>query len=375
MRVEWQRAQDDYEGLRDALEEETPQDGKLDELQSQLVEHEAESQQLSTDYENAVIEKDKINQEQAALKRQLGEVQAQIDEFASKIRKAEEKEGKLGEKRDRALREKNDAFARIDDARHDKQQLEKDSKAQEAKVASFNSQASQISARVPVPPNTTGTDLDNRLVKLQRDYETYRDQQGGSLEVLIEATTKAQKTWRRAVKQMTGLLQTAESLKRSMFQRRNRWVDFRRHISSRARATFVYLLSERAFRGKLELDHKSKLLQLSVEPDITRVSDQGRQTKTLSGGEKSFSTICLLLSIWEAMGSPIRCLDEFDVFMDNVNRDVSMKMMINAARRSVGRQFVLITPQAMGNVDSAGDVRIHKMRDPERGQTVLSFGN
>ena len=114
-----------------------------------------------------------------------------------------------------------------------------------------------------------------------------------------------------------------------------------------------------------------KLTLLQVEPDITRTSAAGRQTKTLSGGEKSFSTICLLLSLWEAMGSPIRCLDEFDVFMDNVNRDVSMKMMIQAARRSVSRQFILITPQSMANVTLGSDVKIIKMSDPERGQTTL----
>jgi len=123
---------------------------------------------------------------------------------------------------------------------------------------------------------------------------------------------------------------------------------------------FTYLLSERAFRGRIIVDHSQMAMDISVEPDIAKSSDKGRQTKTLSGGEKSFSTICLLLSIWEAMGSPIRCLDEFDVFMDNVNRDISMKMMIGAARRSVGRQFILITPQAMGNVQLGGDVRIHK---------------
>jgi chromosome segregation ATPase len=86
----------------------------------------------------------------------------------------------------------------------------------------------------------------------------------------------------------------------------------------------------------------------------------GRQTKTLSGGEKSFSTICLLLALWDAMGSPIRCLDEFDVFMDSVNRDISMKMMIQAARRAVGRQYILITPQAMNSVEGMDDVRIHR---------------
>lgn len=74
------------------------------------------------------------------------------------------------------------------------------------------------------------------------------------------------------------------------------------------------------------------------------------------------------------MGSPIRCLDEFDVFMDNVNRATSMRMMIHAARRCVGRQFVLITPQSMDSVSYGDDVRINRMSDPERGQTVLEVG-
>lgn len=136
---------------------------------------------------------------------------------------------------------------------------------------------------------------------------------------------------------------------------------------------FRYLLSERQFRGETIIDHKRKELHIKVEPDLTRRSDAGRKTQTLSGGEKSFSTICLLLSIWEAMGSPIRCLDEFDVFMDSVNRATSMTMMIQAARRSVGRQFILITPQSMSNVQLGEDVSIHKMSDPERGQTTLPY--
>jgi hypothetical protein len=59
--------------------------------------------------------------------------------------------------------------------------------------------------------------------------------------------------------------------------------------------------------------------------------------------------------------------------MDSVNRDVSMGMMIKAARNATSRQFILITPQAMGNVTMGDDVKIHKMRDPERGQTSLPF--
>ena len=55
--------------------------------------------------------------------------------------------------------------------------------------------------------------------------------------------------------------------------------------------------------------------------------------------------------MWEAMGAPIRCLDEFDVFMDSVNRDISMEMMVRFARESQGKQFVLITPQSMGKIN------------------------
>jgi len=74
------------------------------------------------------------------------------------------------------------------------------------------------------------------------------------------------------------------------------------------------------------------------------------------------------------MGSPIRCLDEFDVFMDNVNRERSLHMIIEAARRSIGRQFIFITPQSMSSVTQTSDVKIIKMSDPERGQTALNMG-
>ena len=58
--------------------------------------------------------------------------------------------------------------------------------------------------------------------------------------------------------------------------------------------------------------------------------------------------------------------DEFDVFMDAVNRRISMKMLIESARMSDKKQYIFITPQDMANVVIGDSVKVHRMSDPER---------
>ena len=131
-------------------------------------------------------------------------------------------------------------------------------------------------------------------------------------------------------------------MKQSLMGRLEKWRIFQRYISASSRTNFIYLLSERGFRGSLKLDHQAKRLQVAVEPDETKERGAARNTKTLSGGEKSFTSICLLLAIWEAMGSPLRCLDEFDVFMDNVNRAISTNMLVGSFQMClIPRSFIL----------------------------------
>lgn len=72
-------------------------------------------------------------------------------------------------------------------------------------------------------------------------------------------------------------------------------------------------------------DLNEKTLTLMVIPPGRDVSSQttpkrGRGSgatdiRSLSGGERSFATVCFILSLWDAIESPFRILDEFDVFM------------------------------------------------------------
>ena len=58
--------------------------------------------------------------------------------------------------------------------------------------------------------------------------------------------------------------------------------------------------------------------------------------------------------------------DEFDVFMDAVNRRISMNMLIESARMSDKKQYIFITPQDMTNVVIGDSVKVLRMSDPER---------
>lgn len=72
---------------------------------------------------------------------------------------------------------------------------------------------------------------------------------------------------------------------------------------------FQLHLSKRGYFGKVLFDHEKERLELRVQnDDLAATQGLSKDPRSLSGGEKSFSTICLLLSLWEAIGCPIRCL-------------------------------------------------------------------
>lgn len=376
IRLQRQQLEDRIEQLQAELDADAVNDtSALDELHAQYSEAEQNLQAANDTMEDSVNALDKLGDDNREVKHQLDAANKQVEEAKAQLTKAEKRLEDKTASREYALRQKNQALEFVDMAQQEKESLEVSRVEQERLInEDYLPGATNVSRRIPVEPGNTVEVLDRKLEKLEQEHKRYQDSIGGSREEIYQAWRDAHKKFATAQRALSGQKDVAKKLKSALLYRKNRWKLFRKHITTRAKITFSYLLSERNFRGRILVHHADKTLDINVEPDISKNSDKGRQTKTLSGGEKSFSTICLLLSIWEAMGSPIRCLDEFDVFMDSANREVSMKMMIQAARRSVGRQFVLITPQAMGKyTEGVQDVSVHKMADPERGQTTLDF--
>ncbi|KAI9609757.1 hypothetical protein KEM48_002797, partial [Puccinia striiformis f. sp. tritici PST-130] len=147
---------------------------------------------------------------------------------------------------------------------------------------------------------------------------------------------------------------------------------FRNGIANRAGIQFLRYLDHRTYTGKLSFHHDTQRLNVHVNP----CEQQGKlkDPKTLSGGEKSYSTIALLLTLWDAIDCPIRCLDEFDVYMDDVNRRVSLKMMIDSAEKAHDVQYLFITPNGLTAAQVGKTSKIIRMEDPSRSNGTLAAG-
>lgn len=362
------------ESLEAELNDATPDAAAIEVLEEQLNTARQAQQHNEGVYEDMVERKITLGEDNAANKRAMEAAQAEVEELRFKLTKAQARVRTMQGKREDALKAKNKSLESIQAIQANRQEWEEDRASRQADVDEAIAEVSAVyPERVVVPEGKTRDDLIRTREKLEKTRADTERQLGGSQQQLLLQANEARAAHKEATDeyQSIGVLKT--QLIRTLQSRQQRWKQFRSGISVRARVTFGYLLAERKFRGELKIDHRKQALDIQVEPDSMAKAGGGRQTKTLSGGEKSFSTVCLLLSLWDAMGSPIRCLDEFDVFMDSVNRDRSMNMIITAARRSIGRQFIFITPQSMNNVQQDSDVKIIRMTDPERGQTALPY--
>lgn len=132
---------------------------------------------------------------------------------------------------------------------------------------------------------------------------------------------------------------------------------------TRAKLSFEQSLALRGFKGKLEFDFANKRVVTEVQ---TKDDKDTRAVASLSGGEKSFTQIAFLLSIWKVMRPRVCGLDEFDVFMDSVNRTIAIRLLIHEMRNS-SAQSIFITPQdiaVVGDLKDNEDVKIHVIKPP-----------
>ncbi|XP_008311197.1 structural maintenance of chromosomes protein 6 [Cynoglossus semilaevis] len=212
----------------------------------------------------------------------------------------------------------------------------------------------------------TAKSLDTEISRLKVKISTQQEQQGDREEI-VRQYSEALKNYKNVTQQVKSLNTFIKCLDNIMNRRLYVYAELRRFLSARCKYYFDNMLNQRGYTGSMTFDHKNETLSITVHPGQGNKSDSG-DMRSLSGGERSFSTVCFVLSLWAITEAPFRCLDEFDVYMDMVKRRISMDMMLKVAAGQLSRQFIFLTPQSMGTLPVSKIIRILRLKDPDRSQ-------
>ncbi|XP_060877995.1 structural maintenance of chromosomes protein 6-like [Metopolophium dirhodum] len=119
--------------------------------------------------------------------------------------------------------------------------------------------------------------------------------------------------------------------------------------------SFELVLMLRQIKGKLEINQHEQSMVISMFDNIS--------TSCASGGERTFATVALILALWSNMQLPFYSIDEYDVYMDNVNRLATTQLLMMAIENRKN-QFIFLTPQDISHIKSADNIKIVKLKEP-----------
>ncbi|XP_067837706.1 structural maintenance of chromosomes protein 6-like [Heptranchias perlo] len=270
------------------------------------------------------IESGKNKLEQA--RNNMDEHRKIVDEAEQKYKEMKEKINLIAEEADPIKDELSKIDTEVGKCKHHKRHYEekkkehldeidklKENLGSKQKVLEENTaKAKQIYAeRLEV--TRTAKSIDVEINRLRERINTEQERHGNKEEITRQYFDVLE-TYKNVKSQIKNLKKFMQLLDKIMEERHKAYKMFRRYISLRCKYYFDSMLSQRGYHGKMSFDHKNATLSIAVQPgegDKAALSDM----RSLSGGERSFSTVCFILSLWDTMESPFRCLDEFDVYM------------------------------------------------------------
>ncbi|SPO20437.1 related to DNA repair protein rad18 [Ustilago trichophora] len=356
--------------------------GNISALEEAKRQVEADKEVILQQFEEIQLQKAEIVAKRAPLKDEIQTLDERMRQFQARM-------GGLHENLVAAVAQRVEEINNRDHWQRKRAGIEEEIKASEAEEAkleedyqSVHQSAEQYCEEVEITRTMAQIEQEKRELQLLKKRAA--SEAGVSLEQAAEELQKRKRALNEARDEVDSMNKAEQRLRSSLAVRYAKWNFFRRSIALRAKSNFARNLSKRGYVGTLKFNHKAEKLSLAVDTQaqdqVTRSASSQTQRMTaqhsnkgMSGGERSFATACLLLSLWQAMSSPIRCLDEFDIFMDQVNRRVALQMIMNEAKATPHVQYIMITPQDMPDMKGEMDgVEMLVVNPPERNEGALA---
>ncbi|XP_028088546.1 structural maintenance of chromosomes protein 6B-like [Camellia sinensis] len=208
-------------------------------------------------------------------------------------------------------------------------------------------------------PEQLSAQLSRLNQRIQRESERYAESID-DLKMLYQK--KEQKILRRqqtykSYRDKLNACQKAQELRWNKFQRNATLL--KRQLTWR----FNSLLGNKGISGHVKVSYEDETLSMEVKMPQDASNNNVRDTRGLSGGERSYSTLCFALALHEMTEAPFRAMDEFDVFMDAVSRKISLDALVDFSLRQ-GSQWIFITPHDISMVKQGERIKRQQMAAP-----------
>ncbi|GMM57120.1 DNA repair protein [Maudiozyma humilis] len=319
----------------------------IEELHQKLADMAAKAEPIKHKYDEVRNELNKANQVLKGLKDSVNSRTSRIEQYRSDIKEAEDK--------------KNYHLSQIESINKNIETLMEGIQKQKAYLNQSISVEELEASDLPDDQNI----LKQELAKVSRDIQRAERSIGISQDKVVELFNASRKKYKDAEASLIQVADALGKLQESIALRLLNYDSFLKFTCLEATKDFRESLRYRKLTGMLVFDNnKSELdMQVSTPNDKTE-----RNVDTLSGGEKSYSQMSLLLATWKPMRSRIIALDEFDVYMDQVNRKVGTGLIVSKLKDNNRTQTIIITPQDIGKITDINDtsVKIHRIKDPKR---------
>lgn len=352
--------------LRQDISEKDPE---IQAVRNRLEEVSARNEKVIKDMDNAANDLTAYMASLSQREEKLEKKRKKVQQYMEIIKKQEERAAEIQTDVSKYLKHSRRlAYARLQREQRERLEAESDSEM-------YDSQFTQEPTDEELEAiETCNVDRDSnyyraRVERLNKKVADEMERRNASREDALAAYEK----WMRAKEQLDGKMvqvQEVKTVKRNLTEdvreRKVRWKQFRKHIAEKTSMAFDEILNQKGSSGTVEFDFDNERLDLIVQKDSADCNSQQKDVKALSGGERSYTTIALLLALGESLETPFRILDEFDVFLDTVSRKLAIESLIQMGKSMSHRQFVFITPQDVSNVEANPMLKILKLNPPAR---------
>eukprot|EP00917_Polyrhabdina_sp_WS-2016_P016582 GHVP01035851.1.p1 GENE.GHVP01035851.1~~GHVP01035851.1.p1 ORF type:complete len:1062 (+),score=248.29 GHVP01035851.1:357-3542(+) len=259
----------------------------------------------------------------------------------------------------RELDGKRVGFDRVIEHRDSNQQIEHRDSNQQIEHRDSNKQIFQLEAELKGIINAL-KDLEE---KKEEGIENMTEEE---IKKSIEYHQKEKEKYRQG---LVNTSQTIAATTQAVFQRNNTIEKKLRGSANHIISSFQNTMNRNGMSGNVIFEHSSRELEIESSPNIDEeIMDSN--TGQLSGGEKSLTMVNFFISVWGILGTPFCCLDEFDVYMDSVNRLKAMKMIEEYGIMS-GIQFIFITPLDLKGLPESIHTNKIVLKKVDRGQLTI----